>query len=72
MYLFLHPIKYSSTKIEQEPIKYSGTKIEIYFNNVLNMMSEYIKTNYYNQNVHKSTITKEKKKKKNQTNKQKG
>jgi hypothetical protein len=28
-------------------------------------MSEYIKTNYYNQNVHKSTITKKKK----QTNK---
>jgi hypothetical protein len=39
--------------------------MEIYFNNVLNMMSEYIKTNYYNQNVHKSTSTK-----KNQTNKQ--
>jgi hypothetical protein len=41
--------------------------MEIYFNNVLNMMSEYIKTNYYNQNVHKSTSTKKK-----QTNKQKG
>ena len=66
MYLFLHPIKYSGTKIEKDPIKYSSTKIEIYFNNVLNMMSEYIKTNYYNQNV-LSTITKKTKNK--QTNK---